>query len=575
MNIRRKFLLLFLLMSIFPILILSLFTFNRYTFLINQQMSQVAENIVTSAVEKTNTTIGNIRHVSEIFTFDSSTKESIITDLHRYNDEQDTYTQYDVFQSNNNIKFICQNIIFTYDYINAIFVFTPRGEVLGYGYGNGVDVANNYNPIDDSWYQNTLHLEGKLYIDGVSSKEYLIGRREDSISFSRALYDVYTHEFLGVLLINCSPLMFDLSQVNTLPGSALLTVEQNNTFLYSNVNELSKQFNSKNSLRYHRDLDLEGLTLTAVFNYNDLYAAFGTTAKILVFLALGCAAAFAVIAIALSQSLTKPIVYLSQKMSARDGTNRLSDELALDRTDEIGVLYNEYQRYTAELDYYIKTELENKLITLDSQMKSLEAQINSHFLYNTLESINSIAEIEEVESIATMSLALGSMFRYSIKTQSELVEIADEIKHMQDYISIQKIRFDNRFTWDLRIPPEMYHLRVLKLILQPIVENTLYHGLVRCSIIGTITVTGHVTNHTIYISVSDNGIGMSDEKLLEIRTMLSEKAAFTELGQRNKQSIGIKNIHSRIELYYGVGYGLSVESKEGAGTTITIKLPCR
>jgi two-component system sensor histidine kinase YesM len=206
-------------------------------------------------------------------------------------------------------------------------------------------------------------------------------------------------------------------------------------------------------------------------------------------------------------------------------------------------------------------------------MKSLEAQINSHFLYNTLESINSIAEIEEVESIATMSLALGNMFRYSIKTKSELVTIADELRHVNDYVSIQKIRFDNKFDLVVEIPKEMYPMRVLKLILQPIVENALYHGLQYCNFGRKITIRGNTNGAVIFLEVLDDGIGMIPEQLGKLRESLNEKPHFTELGQRNKQSIGLKNIHSRIELYYGEGYGLSVESEYHQGTKITIKLP--
>ena len=206
-------------------------------------------------------------------------------------------------------------------------------------------------------------------------------------------------------------------------------------------------------------------------------------------------------------------------------------------------------------------------------MKSLEAQINSHFLYNTLESINSIAELEEVESISTMALALGDMFRYSIKTQSELVTVADELKHVRDYVSIQRIRFENKFDLKLEIPEEMYSYKVLKLILQPLVENSFYHGLQYCRCGSFIKIRGWHDDRFLYLSVSDDGAGMTKEQKEELEKTLMEPARFTELGQRNKQSIGVKNIHTRIVLYYGEGYGLHIDSEPGMGTTMTIKLP--
>lgn len=562
----------FMLISNLPILIMAIYTYNRYTDLINRQTSQVAENIVENALSSANTTLDNIKHISELFNFDAGNQESIISDLRNYTGSKSDYTTYDVFKTNNNLKFICQNLIFNSSYINGIFVFTPSGEILGYGYGGNIDIRYGYNPSSDKWYKQTLKLQGKTYIDGIRAKEYIINS-DPSISFSSAIYDVYTKEFLGVLLIDCSPKVFDLSTVNTLPDTALLSIEQGNQILYSNIDTLAGDFSDKNSIKYNKELDWRDLSLVAVFNTEGLYREFNSTRLTLIAISVVCALIFIIISIILSSYLTKPIILLSKKMSVRGGDNTVDKERYLNRTDEIGILYNEYQSMIEELKLYIKNELEHKLITLDSQMKSLEAQINSHFLYNTLESINSIAEIEEIESISTMSLALGDMFRYSIKTTSELVTIADELKHVKDYISIQQIRFDNRFELLLEIPAGMYSLKILKLVLQPIVENAFYHGLKYCSAGSLIRISGCVENDTIYLSVFDDGLGMTPDRLKELNKSLLEKAHFTELGHRNKQSIGLKNIHTRIQLYYGEGYGMQIQSSQNNGTTVTLKVP--
>ncbi len=562
----------FMLISNLPILIMAIYTYNRYTDLINRQTSQVAENIVENALSSANTTLDNIKHISELFNFDAGNQESIISDLRNYTGSKSDYTTYDVFKTNNNLKFICQNLIFNSSYINGIFVFTPSGEILGYGYGGNIDIRYGYNPSSDKWYKQTLKLQGKTYIDGIRAKEYIINS-DPSISFSSAIYDVYTKEFLGVLLIDCSPKVFDLSTVNTLPDTALLSIEQGNQILYSNIDTLAGDFSDKNSIKYNKELDWRELSLVAVFNTEGLYREFNSTRLTLIAISVVCALIFIIISIFLSSYLTKPIILLSKKMSVRGGDNTVDKERYLNRTDEIGILYNEYQSMIEELKLYIKNELEHKLITLDSQMKSLEAQINSHFLYNTLESINSIAEIEEIESISTMSLALGDMFRYSIKTTSELVTLADELKHVKDYISIQQIRFDNRFELLLEIPAGMYSLKILKLVLQPIVENAFYHGLKYCSAGSLIRISGCVENDTIYLSVFDDGLGMTPDRLKELNKSLLEKAHFTELGHRNKQSIGLKNIHTRIQLYYGEGYGMQIQSSQNNGTTVTLKVP--
>ncbi|WP_251028397.1 sensor histidine kinase [Bacillus sp. ISL-18] len=252
----------------------------------------------------------------------------------------------------------------------------------------------------------------------------------------------------------------------------------------------------------------------------------------------------------------------------------VSIEKYLKRQDEVGILYTEYNNMIEEINRYIKESFQNKLITLDSQMKSLEAQINSHFLYNTLESINSIAEIEEIESISIMTKALGDMFRYSIKTESELVRLSDEIDHVKNYITIQNIRYDNSIDFNLEIPSKISSCCILKLILQPIIENSILHGLEKKRMKGNVKLKAYeISQNRIVFEISDNGIGMDKDGLDKIRNFLQEQPEFKELGKRSKESIGLKNVHSRIALYYGLEYGLNVDSEPNKGTTIKICVP--
>ena len=314
-------------------------------------------------------------------------------------------------------------------------------------------------------------------------------------------------------------------------------------------------------------------SLLIAFNYDRLYDELNPSISLIIAV-IAASLIIALIAIYFVTSrLISPIERLSWAIS-RQGR----DELRFvnpysDRKDEIGTLYFEYADMVNRMNEMVKTRYKDKLILLDSQMKSLEAGINSHFLFNTLESINSMAELENNKNIGTMSLALGNMFRYSIKTQSELVSLKDELGHVNDYISIQNIRFNGNFHFNETIPKELLNTKVLKLILQPLVENSLYHGLEYCTIGDTISLSALEQDGNLVITVSDNGKGMSCDELAKIQSRLSEEPQFTELGHRNNQSIGLKNIHSRIELYYGVEYGLSINSSLNNGTVITIKIP--
>ncbi len=574
MKLKNKFFFTLFFISVIPLIILTIFAYERYKTTTFQQMNDVTSNIFMKAADEANDTLNKVEQAAGIFTFYSGAEYSIIENLKKYSDPNSKHSSYEIYDTNQNIKFICQNILYTYDFIYGLYVITPSGVNIGYNTGMNGDLVFGYNPANSKWYEETTALNGKLYISDLGEHTMFTGKR-DSLFFAKSLYDVYTHEFLGTLMIDCNPAMFDLSTVNTLPDITLLSIEnkKNNQILYTNLDQIKSSFTEKNKKILKTDLKISQLSLSAVFNYDELYKAYNLTEVLLLIIAIFCMAGAILLSIIFSNNLTKPITHLSDKMASQHGSHLTLTGRYLDRNDEIGILYNEYNTMVDELNISIKRDYQNKLITLDSQMKSLEAWINSHFLFNTLESINSIAFIEGNERIATMAMSLGNMFRYAIKTKSELVTIQDELGHVCDYVSIQKIRFSDNFDLNLQIPEEIRKQHVLKLILQPLVENALFHGLKYCHAGSRIDITARISQNNLYIEVTDDGQGMNEHQLLELQNKLKQEATFTELGHRDKQSIGLKNIHTRIELYYGKGYGLSVRSTEGKGTTIEIKLP--
>ena len=314
------------------------------------------------------------------------------------------------------------------------------------------------------------------------------------------------------------------------------------------------------------------LELSLTLDYSSLYIEYRSNTILLLIFSSVCIVCILLLSFYISNNMITPILQLSTQMLHQKSLQLSTFESCSYRKDEIGILYREYNHMIEKQNSLIKSEYQNKLITMDAQMKALEARINSHFLFNTLESINSMAEIAEHEEISTMSLALGNMFRYAVKTKGELVTLRQELEHVNDYVSIQKIRFDNRFRLDIDIPENLYGQQVLKLILQPLIENSLTHGLNYCSIGDLISISACIADHNLLIRVSDNGSGIPRDELNRLRDNLRSEASFTELGVREKQSIGLKNIQSRIELYYGKGYGLTIYSEEGRGTDIDLSL---
>lgn len=570
MKLRTRIFLLCALVALIPMITITVVAYSRYMSTTYDRMDDISSNVYDNAVTELEKTITGIEQSVGLFTFYSDSDYSIIDILKPFADPQYKPDNYTILEANNSMKFVAQNIFYSYAYINGIYVFTPSGAVFNHTNGQNSDMVYNYQPGEDGWYKETIALDGKMYISPIQDQQWISGDKK-SIVFARALYDVYSHQFLGVLAFDCSSSIFDLSTANPMPDIAKFKLEntENGSVLY-NSSESSTM--NTDSIR-DSVLSLQNLRLTASFDYGELIKEFNFTGFLLLFMAIGSAILILLLSYFVAKSITYPIEHLGRKMAAQNGSHLSLSGQFLNRSDEIGTLYNEYNNMVEELNASIKEDYQDKLITMDAQMRSLEAQINSHFLFNTLESINSLAELDDDEQISTMVLALGNMFRYSIKTKSELVPLSDEIKHVNDYISIQKIRFDHKFSVDINVTESLMNNKVLKLILQPLVENALYHGLNYCASGDHISIEVRGNDSALDMDVSDNGVGMTLEELYELRRRLGEESSFTELGHRSGQSIGLKNIQSRIELYYGKGYGIHIDSTEGKGTMISIHIP--
>lgn len=576
MKLKYRFFLIFSALAVVPLFLFSYIAYNHYINLSNSQITETSSKIMEQAVQETDSVFGSMQHILELVQYTSPNEETILQELGKFADPNSEHSDQDIYEANKKMKYIFQNFVFSTENINGIFIFTPSKVVLGQGYGNGVDVRSDYDPAGEDWYEKTLELEGKIYVDGVKERDYLLNDTP-SISFSMCVYDVYSRDFLGVLYINCSQEIFSLDTVNVLPEATEFVIKRENEILYKsnpfdweNSSETNKE---SHKIEYNQEIAGEGVTLTAVFDKAGLAADFRVTLSLMLFALVVFLILFIVLAYFLARYLTEPITALSHIMAHSREKNRAVESPYMNRTDEIGTLYNQYQTMLEENNRYIKSEYENKMILMDTQMKALESQINAHFLYNTLEAINSLAEIEEAEDISVMALALGDMFRYSIKTKGALVTLEKELAHVKNFVAIQQIRFDNGFRFEMDVPEELYSCRILKLILQPLVENALYHGLLHCNAGSSIYLSARKENKIIYFAVKDDGVGMASETLEQLQKLLEEKPKFGELSQHANESIGLKNINARIRLYYGEDYGLSVKSEQRCGTTVQIKIP--
>ncbi|WNR46035.1 cache domain-containing sensor histidine kinase [Paenibacillus roseipurpureus] len=274
----------------------------------------------------------------------------------------------------------------------------------------------------------------------------------------------------------------------------------------------------------------------------------------------------------LSRSMVRPIKTLKTAMQ-RAGAGDLKQQLSYESLDEIGELKSSFNQMIVQINTLMQENIDSKVreqelhkLKSQAELRMLQQQINPHFLYNTLESINMMAKRSGAEDVSTTVGALARIFRFTISKGPELVQLAQEIEHTRSYMTIQLVRFRSRFEVEWELAEEALYVPVLKFILQPIVENAVNHGIAELPSGGKICISAMVAERTLIVEVRDNGVGMDEPTLHKLLLSLTEEAS-------SDTGIGLRNVYQRLKLYYSDQAQMRVESDMMMGTKITISIP--
>ena len=242
-------------------------------------------------------------------------------------------------------------------------------------------------------------------------------------------------------------------------------------------------------------------------------------------------------------------------------------------TDEIQTLNDSFNSMTEQIGELVENTRMEQVNQRKTELKLLQAQINPHFLYNTLDTIVWLAEAEEKGQVVSMVTSLSDFFRTTLSQGRDYITVEEEELHVRSYLQIQKFRYQDILDYRVCFPEELYLYTTLKLTLQPIVENALYHGIKNKRCKGVICVSARMTDkQEIEFTVSDDGVGMTPAELDDLRNRISGR---TETAADNIHGIGLLNVNERIRLNYGPQYGIEVESTYGTGTTVTVLIPAK
>lgn len=264
-----------------------------------------------------------------------------------------------------------------------------------------------------------------------------------------------------------------------------------------------------------------------------------------------------------TRRITGPIGALSQK-ARQFGKGDFTGVPVETHITELKTLDVGFDEMARQIDGLMAKQIQDQKSLHRAELELLQAQINPHFLYNTLDSIAILAESQREEDVVSMVTSLSTFFRNSLSNGADIITLAAERTQVASYLEIQQIRYSDILCYEINIPEELLECEVPKLILQPLVENALYHGIKNRRGMGKITVTGRADGGDMLLTVTDNGAGMDAERVHELQSGVY---------QDRHTGLGLVNVHKRIRLYCGERYGLIFASEAGRGTSVSIRLP--
>lgn len=486
--------------------------------------------------------------------------------------EQDAATIDALFQMNTEIK---KDMV-------SIFLFDTAGRKIA---GPTLEFATGGSVANKDWFQTALRIPEIYNFSTEQGSSVAESRTEQVITVSRSIrFKRAGREESGVLLLELNyDMITDLARKTNLGEHGhLMILDDQGRLLYTSetgeprmtllsAKEASSIFlGSRRVTLWNTDMFINVNTLiqtrwliATVSNINGIRNAVKRLALIIVLIYSVSIAICATVAAVISLQVSRPVSQLKTAMlKVEEGD--FSRQASVSGQTEIVSLAHSFNAMTGKIRELMARLVSQQREKRKMELQVLQNQINPHFLYNTLDSIVWLAEHDRNKDVITTVVALAHFFRIGISKGETFIPVGNEISHVRNYLTIQSIRYVNKFTYDIQVDSRLLGYRVMKLVLQPIVENAIYHG-IGDEDDGKIKITGTIENGYMVFRVWNSGYGISEEKIREMYE--------TMRGNPQKPSVGIRNVYQRLKLYYGDEAEVIITSIQDESTTVSLRIP--
>ena len=500
-------------------------------------------------------------------------------------------TQY--LQAYDRVADFFRSVIQSNDKIFGFTLTSLDGEIKFY-IDRYVGNLNLFNVKDEPWFSNTLSLNGSPLLLGPHLNKFLSPdsyNRNPVISISRALIDLEKDEACGILVLDQDITQFSgiATNVEIDPEETIAIIDKTSTIISSNKSlndSVSKTLLSVTSpgVPGFRRVEIEGENMlitygeskefgwkvismlpVSVINQKGLFLRNINLSLLIILIIVSF-----ILSILISNFITFPLKKLMlsfKKLQQGDFDVRVS----IKGEDELARIGSTFNTMVANIHGLIEQKYEIGILRKQAELESLQSQINPHFLYNTLSSIKTVIQRRDFDKALIIVQNLSDIFRYNLNRGKYIVKFSEELEHMKKYLFIQECRFMGKYEVFFDIDEEVLDLDIIRLTLQPIVENAIYHGIEAKRGKGEIRIAAKVFKDEYYIYISDNGPGIPEQELLQINQALDNTPEVQLKGNPEKQ--GIYNVNARIKFHFGNSYGLKIVSNPNINTTVKITLP--
>ncbi|SMC18522.1 two-component system, sensor histidine kinase YesM [Clostridium acidisoli DSM 12555] len=588
-SLMKKLILAYIIVIGIPIIFFSMNTFyelsnnakqdaiNKYNYELQNDCNNIEKSIYIMR-NIINTALNN----QELMSYLDSNKAVQTSELINFNDT--TYKQLINLQNNNpSIKQI--NIFTSNSNVEEIWPLIYREDRI----------------IDDDWYKKTLENNGAIYINvnhydndikinssnNEQSKDLVVSLYKEIVNsdnkydgiirvtmpskdFLPNLFNKESSDNGQIFFYNLNGNELDTDENNLLLKNLKFNRNNFKIFIRDKLKKESGQLvynqGSENYYILYKETPIANNYLISVIDITNVTKGIKNSRNDLLITSTLLLTVLLIFIYFVTKAILKRI-YIVIDSIKKVGNGDLKLNIPVYGTDEAGILAHNFRKMMKTIDKLISENIHKEVIGKETELRALKSQIDGHFLFNTLENIRVMALVEENYIVADSLVSLADMMRYNIKWDNDYVSLKDEINYIKNYVALMTIRYDNQIILNIEIEDQYINKQILKLIIQPLVENAVKHGISEKLISenGTINIYIETDENFLYLVVKDDGKGMDNKKVLDLQDHINGKINMNF-------GLGLRNVNERIKLYYSEDCGVFVESKQWSYTKLTLKL---